>query len=78
MVIDYENGNGPELIYSFYGYQNKFNTTNFSMFKPGQIISLLGNNASNLFKIDAIENDDDDPSIIATKLNRRNKWDNCC
>ena len=68
MVIDYENGNGPEIIYNFYGYQNQFNTTNFSMFKPGQIIRLLGNNASNLFRIDAIENDDDDPSIIATKL----------
>ena len=22
MVIDYENGNGPEIIYNFYGYQN--------------------------------------------------------
>ena len=38
------------------------------MFKEGQIISLLGNNANNRFRIDAIENDDDDPSIIATKL----------
>ena len=78
MIIDYSLELGESGLVSFdynsYAtggtnyYQGLYDTTNFSGLRPGQLITLGGNNGTSLFSIESIEDDDDDTSIKNTKL----------
>ena len=71
MIIDTNTTNQILFDYkkhSDFYTQGLFDTTDFSYLRPGQIITLGGNNGSSRFKIESIEDDDDDSSIKNTKL----------